>query len=56
MEGHVPGVDSSCGLPAQVEAETVDSLGVAQALERWRTMTLAITRAAMVGRPRTDSP
>ncbi len=33
MEGHIPGVDSGGGLPAQVEAEPVDRLGVAQALE-----------------------
>ena len=33
MERHVAGVDPAGRLPAQVEAEPVDRLGVAQALE-----------------------
>ena len=33
MEGHVAGVDAAGRLPAQVEAETVGRLGVAQAFE-----------------------
>ncbi len=33
MEGHIAGVDPRGRLPAQVEAEPVDRLGVTQALE-----------------------
>ena len=33
MESHIAGVDPAGRLPAQVEAEPVDRLGVAQALE-----------------------
>ena len=52
MEGLGAGVDAGGRLPAKVEAEPVDSLARRDRPSKaCRSITVAITRAGMVGRP-----